>query len=661
MNEWLAPLLATLGAALVMLVAGTSFFVVTAGRAGTGTEVARYIRNRGNKIVSIALAVFVVTQLAQAWYQGHGLAQLSGAVGNVPGAWRVYVETTVPGKVWLFRTLFAVLIFVVVVAYSGTRNRGGRGVAGGWIFAFACSSVLVASSALSGHYAGGVDSTLDVPIHAAHLLATAYWFGSLPLWIFVVMAFGEDDKCREQAFFVVRKFSRHALLLVLMAVVSGFVLADRFITNQGDLFGTAWGWLLAGKLLLIAGSLYSANILRHGLSSGNASGIFSVKPSPVWYAVAEFLLLLVAISLAASMSTVTPATHEQPHWIFPFRMSFTAISTDQNLVKVFWAGIVIASAGCVAAITHIKASGRGFNAAAWLVTAGVGTGMFVWAAAVPAYENTYRRSEVPYLAESIASGIHHYSENCVQCHGFGARGDGPLSTYALLPPADLSAPHTALHTAGDLFQWIGNGMPSGAMPGFSHVLDDEARWDLVNFLRAFSQGFQARIIGDRITFNKPWLAAPDFYLTGAGGGGSQLKALRGEPVLLVIADSCNSARNAATAFTVEKVSVTYSVVLACRQLSSPGSAAEAIWYAQSPDAVIETYALLGRTIEDRGQKDSLGTYHQIAAFLIDKYGYVRSKYLGSSVPQGAGNAFRLSMDELGRESVVPDPPDAHVH
>lgn len=658
MNEWLAPLLAALEAAAVMLAAGTSFFVVLAWRVGTDAEVFRYIGIRGSRIVAGSLAAFVVAQLLQAWYQGHGLAQLSGDAGNIPEVWWKYIETTDPGKVWLYRTFAAVLTIVVVVACSRGRETGSnRGVGG--LFILGCTSVLVASSALSGHYVGESASPLTVPLHAVHLLATACWVGGLPMWILVVARFMNEDKGREKIFVLVRGFSRAALLLVLVAVASGFVLADRFVDNQGDLFGTWWGAFLVGKVLLILGALYFANGLRTALSAGATSHFFGVRPSPVLRATWELVLLLFALALAASMSTVTPAIHAQPRWIFPFRVSLNAIGANKNLVDVFWAGILVFVSASLVACVRIAVLGERVVASAWLVVAGLGAGISAWAAAVPASEETYRRSGVPYLAESVASGINYFSENCVACHGTGARGDGPLSSYTKLPPADLSAPHTALHTAGDLFQWIGEGTPSGAMPGFSHVLDEEARWDLVNFLRAFSQGFQARILGEHIAFNKPWLAAPDFYLTGLDGGASQLKALRGAPVLLAIADSCDVARNSAGAL-ASGTTNSLSVVLACRRMQRPLSG-KGFWFAQSPEAVVSTYALLSRTIEDKGRNDQLGVQNEMSIFVIDKFGYARARYLGPTIDDSQREAFRLAIKALAVESIVPDSPDDHVH
>src|SRR5439155_835891 len=74
-------------------------------------------------------------------------------------------------------------------------------------------------------------------------------------------------------------------------------------------------------------------------------------------------------------------------------------------------------------------------------------------------------------------------------------GDGPGGGRLLRRPADLRAPHTAQHTAGDLFWWITHGIPLAAMPAFGDRVSDEERWDLVNFLRALSSAHAARSLG----------------------------------------------------------------------------------------------------------------------------------------------------------------------
>ena len=124
--------------------------------------------------------------------------------------------------------------------------------------------------------------------------------------------------------------------------------------------------------------------------------------------------------------------------------------------------------------------------------------------------NTYRRPAVVYEAASIASGASLFLTHCTSCHGAGGRGDGPLAGNLPTRPANLTEPHTALHTGGDMFWWLTHGMRGKAMPGFAATLPEDERWDVINFLRALSIGYQARIIDDRVVPEKPWLGAPDF-------------------------------------------------------------------------------------------------------------------------------------------------------
>ena len=85
---------------------------------------------------------------------------------------------------------------------------------------------------------------------------------------------------------------------------------------------------------------------------------------------------------------------------------------------------------------------------------------------VDAYPTTYRRSTVPYHAVSIANGAALYRAHCATCHGAAGRGDGPGGAGLPRRPADLTAPHTAEHTAGDMFWWLTHGIPAGGMPPF---------------------------------------------------------------------------------------------------------------------------------------------------------------------------------------------------
>ena len=96
-----------------------------------------------------------------------------------------------------------------------------------------------------------------------------------------------------------------------------------------------------------------------------------------------------------------------------------------------------------------------------------GLGLALPPLAIDAYPLTYRRPLVPYTATSIATGSVLYAEHCAVCHGPRGAGDGLAGLRLPRPPADLRAPHTLHHTAGDLYWWISEGISAAGMPGFA--------------------------------------------------------------------------------------------------------------------------------------------------------------------------------------------------
>jgi mono/diheme cytochrome c family protein len=92
----------------------------------------------------------------------------------------------------------------------------------------------------------------------------------------------------------------------------------------------------------------------------------------------------------------------------------------------------------------------------------------------------------------VLLGARLYPVYCADCHGAGGGGDGPLAARSEIPPANLMAPHLWAHGDGELFWWLSDGMrdPEGAlvMPGFAPVLGDDARWALIDFIRARNAG-----------------------------------------------------------------------------------------------------------------------------------------------------------------------------
>jgi mono/diheme cytochrome c family protein len=98
-------------------------------------------------------------------------------------------------------------------------------------------------------------------------------------------------------------------------------------------------------------------------------------------------------------------------------------------------------------------------------------------------------SPVPADADSLARGAEVFGTHCASCHGDGGMGDGPAS--AGLDPAPAPVAHTSQMMGDDYLFWriSEGGVPFGtAMPVWKETLDEQQRWDAINYVRALGAG-----------------------------------------------------------------------------------------------------------------------------------------------------------------------------
>lgn len=659
MNAWLGPVSVGLQTSSELLVAGVPFFRLLSS--SFSPEAYARISRQSLAIMIISLMIFGLAQLGQLIVQLAALGDLNGSQPLLHLAdGLLYLRETRPGHVWLLKTSISLTILLVISGWFLRTRCAPVGTYSQWLVLTLVGALLVASSALSGHYAGQSAGWIYVTLHMVHLVAVAFWAGSLPSWWITVRSISSEKAIGEQLTELLRRYSSAATLLVIVAICTGIPLAWLYIDNQGDMLGTRWGLMLVMKISIIGLVLMAAYSVRRRLNTETLSRRWAL------YAVGiETGLLSIVVVLASQLAQTVPAAHDQPFWWLPFRLSYDAIAPDKSLLRILWSAVAVALAAIVLAAFSYRRATNSIKAAGWIFAALVAAALAVWAATIPAYPDTFRRSEVPYLSESIASGLNIYNDNCVPCHGKGGRADGPLAPFTRRPPVDLAAPHTALHTAGDLFGWIGNGMPSGAMPGFSTSLSEQDRWDLVNFLRVFSQGFQARVLDAHVVPEQPWLGAPDFYLANEDGRLSQLKALRGNPVLILAQDDCTSElgdRVESLTHWKRNYATQVEIVVVC-VARGHGIPQKEIWMAQSPGAVISAYSLLSRTLSNKGERGVMGVKWHRSEYLVDRYGYIRARWIPEEDPVGwtSTSVMETELNVLSRDKGIPPNPDSHVH
>ena len=101
-------------------------------------------------------------------------------------------------------------------------------------------------------------------------------------------------------------------------------------------------------------------------------------------------------------------------------------------------------------------------------------------------EAVARPNPIPITETSIATGKSIYAERCASCHGDNGNGKGSESGRYATKPADFTdAKVMQAMTDGELFWKIAVG--NRPMPGFKKRLSEEERWQVVDYIRTFSQ------------------------------------------------------------------------------------------------------------------------------------------------------------------------------
>lgn len=586
------------------------------------------------------------------------ILQAVAAAGAEMDGLRSLVMDTHVGRVWLWRCLPAVTLLAVSLIPMRDAVKA--------VLAAGLAAVYLALGPWGGHASGAENLARVGSISIVHVLAISIWLGALPAWLWSVRASVRGEIPAHALWQTLTRFSRLATVLVAVIAASGVWLATLYIKDQGDLLGTRYGVLVVAKAGLLVGALYFANRLRQR----SLPALRTATPGPdvarraLRYVSIEMASAAGALACAAWLAQTTPALHEaQPQWWLPFRWSPDATWLAPSTKIWVAVGAALLVAGLAVATWKSLRRAR-IPAAAALVLSGAG--IVAWALAVKAYPATYFRSQAPYLTLSVAHGRSLYEANCTSCHGRGGLGDGPLAASLPKLPANMSEPHTALHTAGDMFWWLTHGIPESGMPGFANTTTPEDRWDTINFLRAFSQGYESRILGTGVVPRQAWLGAINFYLEGVAGP-SELKGYREtDNVLLVFlgGDSAASrSRVLADAFPALRARRTQVIGVTARRDAGLPDLLPFPVVREGGEEIWSAYQLLTRTIANRGAPDQIGMEWTHAEFLIDRFGYIRGRWIPEEDPVGWSDpsSLRGALDTLNAEPQLKPSPDDHIH
>jgi putative copper resistance protein D len=259
---------------------------------------------------------------------------------------------------------------------------------------------------------------------------------------------------------------------------------------------------------------------------------------------------------------------------------------------------------------------------------------------VQANPTTYVRPSVPYTTASIATGGALYQEHCAGCHG--------LRRTALAQE----------HTAGDLFWWITHGIGGSKMPAFGKRLSAEQRWDLVNFMRTLEAAETSKQIGPTVQPEHPRLVAPDFTYAVGPIPPQALRDFRGSRMVYL---------------------VLYTLPQSRPRMRELARAIDALYHQQveiiavptdgADDAIRRLGAERGLyfAVVTAGAGDIVPVYGRLAGkaphaeFLIDRQGYVRTRWAGDVGEAPSIEVLLAEATRLHMEQPATPPAEEHIH
>jgi putative copper export protein/mono/diheme cytochrome c family protein/peroxiredoxin len=628
-----------------------------------------------------SLLVLLLSGLLGLWVQLATVTGRSLSQTLTPDALWSLLASTQYGRVWIIR--IALMALLGSILWLRDQEWDGRDW---WALrlevAGLAASILVAQ-AWTGHSATGEGLTLVYQVLAdgLHLFASGVWLGSLPLLAFLLAwaqrsdAPGADLIAAEAT----RRFSVLGLVSMGVLILSGLANAWELVGTIPALVGTTYGRLLLLKVCLLLPLLVIAafNLLRdkprllRSVTEAERTDTRPLLRRLRRNVLGEIALGGLILLLVGALGVMPPALHEQPTWPFSFRLSWE-VTKDLPGVRTSAAiGIQVSMFGffaaLIASITRIRRWLWIF--AAGLITMGMGFWLWLPKLTVDAYPTTYVRPTVPYTALSVVNGLQLYSEHCAVCHGEEGDGDGPAAAGLRPRPSDLTAKHTADHTAGDIFWWLTHGKKGTAMPGFQDRLSEEERWDLINVVRILSAAEQARPLSPVVSPNLR-VVAPDFTYTSPLGDTRALKDYRGRDQVLLVFFSLPQSRERlmqlrelyakVRPLNVEILGLPWQPELAIDDALSHLALGFPLIREGAAEAST-TYALFRRSLSPEFSAPDAPLPSHLE-FLVDRQGYLRGRWIpDESTGWSDSKQLLTAIEVLSREKFEAPPPDLHVH
>ncbi len=199
-------------------------------------------------------------------------------------------------------TLVRVVLALIVAAMAARlAARPGGPVA--WIGLSVAAVAFVGSAASLSHAAARVaDRPWLVALDATHQLVVAAWVGGLAHFVLYAARARREPDPREAV--VARRFSRLALISVIVLVGSGVALTVKYVGDPAAVVGTAYGVMILSKVVLLLAVLGVASANYRLVRAASADGVTRRVGRLVEV---ELGLAVTVIFAAASLTSLPPA------------------------------------------------------------------------------------------------------------------------------------------------------------------------------------------------------------------------------------------------------------------------------------------------------------------------------------------------------------------
>jgi mono/diheme cytochrome c family protein len=152
--------------------------------------------------------------------------------------------------------------------------------------------------------------------------------------------------------------------------------------------------------------------------------------------------------------------------------------------KLAWfiGGIVLGIAICIAALLVVAACGT-VNMGATTKPGAVERNLAPWVVDRSRERRATHETDPYTNAVVVSTGLDHYREDCLMCHGAPNVEAGELAKGLNPSAPKLQSPDTQSMTDGELFWTIKHGVRMTGMPAFAPTHTDEQIWKIVAFVR----------------------------------------------------------------------------------------------------------------------------------------------------------------------------------